>query len=191
MATKAIKRIHESRARDLGVTLKDTLFSVEEITNQDQRIFLNIALYEPPEFREIMVKLPPWQEDTVDYSKLKKRNKLSLVIDSLNNLSVNEKPVNISSLKAIVKQFITNPNESSTLSEDPTKALIIFQNHRGTTYESYIEVYNLITEAYNELWNDLSLKLYKEEYGKLNPDSQKEIRNRIPKILSELEPTGF
>lgn len=140
----------------------------------------------------ITVKLPPWSEEEPDITKLKKRNVFSININAFNQLQVRGELTDIKQLREKTKEFIANPLKIDDLSEDPTKALISLKNDRGTKYEAYIEVYNEITAAYNELWNELSMKEYGVPYSdELDVAKRKAIRNQIPKVLSEAEPTAF
>jgi hypothetical protein len=45
--------------------------------------------------------------------------------------------------------------------------------------------------AYNELWNEASLKKTGKEYEFLSAAEKREIRSGIPLVLSEAEPTAF
>jgi len=66
------------------------------------------------------------------------------------------------------------------------------KNDRGTKYEAYVEVYNEITAAYNELWDQIAMRDYGVPYSDdLDVDKRKAIRAQIPKTLSEAEPTAF
>jgi hypothetical protein len=45
--------------------------------------------------------------------------------------------------------------------------------------------------AYNELRNEVALKRYGREYEFLDREKRDEIRNEIPLVISEAEPTAF
>lgn len=140
----------------------------------------------------ITVKLPPWSEEEPDITKLKKRNVFSINLNAQNQLQVRGDLMDVKDLKEKTKEFIANPLKLEDLSEEPTKALISLKNDRGTKYEAYIEVYNELTAAYKELWDELSLKEYGVPYSdELDIDKRRNIRNQIPKVLSEAEPTAF
>jgi len=140
----------------------------------------------------ITVKLPPWSEEEPDITKLKKRNVFSINVNAFNQLQVRGDLMDVADLKEKTKEFILNPQKLENLSEAPNKALISLKNDRGTKYEVYVEVYNEITAAYNELWNELSMREYGVPYSDdLDVDKRKAIRAQIPKTLSEAEPTAF
>lgn len=142
--------------------------------------------------RGITVKLPPWSEEEPDITKLKKRNVFSINVNAFNQLQVRGELMDVKDLKEATKEFISNPQKLDNMAEDPTKALISLKNDRGTKYNAYIEVYNEITAAYNELWDELSMEKFGVPYSDdLEVAKRREIRNEIPKVLSEAEPTAF
>jgi len=78
------------------------------------------------------------------------------------------------------------------LAERPTKAIISLKNDRGTKYETYLEVYNELKAAYNELWTEESERMYGVPYTDEMPlEYRKAIRAKIPFVISEAEPTNF
>ncbi len=144
------------------------------------------------EDKGIMVKLPPWSEDEPDITKLNKRNVFSVLVNAQNQLLVRGELEDISDLKERAKEFIANPKKREDLAEKPTRAIISLKNDRGTNYKTYLEVYNELKAAYNELWNEESRKLFGKDYSEDLPiHMQKEIRGKIPFVLSEAEPTAF
>ena len=144
------------------------------------------------EDKGIMVKLPPWSEDEPDITKLKKRNVFSVLVNAQNQLLVRGELESISTLKDKAKEFIANPKKREDLSEKPTKAIISLKNDRGTNYKTYLEVYNELKAAYNELWDEECKKMFGKPYSEDLPiHMKKEVRSKIPFVLSEAEPTAF
>lgn len=144
------------------------------------------------EDKGIRVKLPPWSEEEPDITKLKTRNVFSVLVNAQNQLLVRGEPTDIRNLKEDAKEFINNPNNREDLAEKPTKAIISLKNDRGTEYKTYLEVYNELKAAYNELWDELSMKKYNVHYSEDLPDAyRKAIKSEIPFVLSEAEPTNF
>ena len=72
-----------------------------------------------------------------------------------------------------------------------TKAIISFKNDRGTNYKTYLAIYNELKAAYNELREEEAQKKYGKSFEFLDKVDQKEIRSRIPLVISEAEPTNF
>jgi len=140
----------------------------------------------------ITIKLPPWSDEKPDPLALSKRNVFSVLVNSQNQLLVRGEPAQVSDLKARAKEFIMNPNNRDDLASKPTKAVISLKNDRGTQFKTYIEVYNELKAAYNELWNEESLKTYHMAYSdKMPKQYKKEIKKKIPLVISEAELSSF
>lgn len=144
------------------------------------------------EDKGITVKLPPWSEDDPDITRLKERNVYSVLVNAQNQLLVRGQPMRVQELKENAKEFIANPNRREDLAERPTRAIISLKNDRGTNYKTYLEVYNELKAAYNELWDELCQRKYGISYSDDLPLAyRKAIKAEIPFVLSEAEPTNF
>ena len=144
------------------------------------------------EDKGITVKLPPWSEEDPDITKLKTRNVFSVLVNAQNDLLVRGESMDIASLREKTKEFITNPAKREDLAEIPTKAIITLKNDRGTNYETYVSVYNELKAAYDELWDEMCLRKYGVKYSDDLPLAwRKSIKDEIPMVLSEAEPTNF
>lgn len=144
------------------------------------------------EDKGILVKLPPWSEEEPDITRLKERNVFSVLVNAQNQLLVRGEPADIGQLRDRAKEFIANPQNRPDLAEQPTKAIISLKNDRGTEYGTYLEVYNELKGAYNELWDELSRRKFGIPYSEDMPFAYKKaIRDEIPFVLSEAEPTAF
>ena len=144
------------------------------------------------EDKGILVKLPPWSDEEPDITKLKERNVFSVLVNADNQLLVREEQARIGELRERAKEFIMNPSRRPDLAEGPKNAIISLKNDRGTDYDTYLAVYNELKGAYDELWDELSQRRYGEPYTDEMPFAQrKAIRDEIPMVLSEAEPTNF
>ena len=143
------------------------------------------------EDKGILVKLPPWSDEPPDITQLKTRNVFSVLVNASNQLLVRGEPASVDDLRERAKEFIVNPQRREDLSESPRKAIISLKNDRGTSYKTYLEVYNELQAAYNELRNEEALKRHGKEYEFLTNEQKTNIRNDIPLVLSEAEPTSF
>lgn len=138
----------------------------------------------------IMVKLPPWEPDrTLD--NIPPKNILSVKINAQNELLIEKERASVEYLRKRTKAFIMNPDKRKDLPSNPRKAIVSLQNDRGTAYETYVFVYNELKAAYNELWDEKALQDYKQAYNELNKENQQLIRNQIPLVISEAEPTDL
>lgn len=145
-------------------------------------------------------KLPPWDETITDPPPIKEKNIFTVLINSNNDLLVENEYMEIGQLRKACKEFIINnglgdcdycegglrdPNSS----DNPTKAVVSLQNDRGTSYDMYIKVQNELVAAYEELRNELSMKRYGKPYEKLtDPELVDEIKAAFEQKISEAEP---
>ena len=137
----------------------------------------------------ITVKLPPWDPNQM-IMPIQEHNVFSVLVNADNQLLVRGKPARVEDLRERAKEFILNPQKREDLSEKPTKAIISLKNDRGTKYETYLSVYNELKAAYRELWDEEAKKTLGKPYSDDLPlDVRKKIRNKIPFVLSEAEPT--
>ena len=143
------------------------------------------------EDKGVLVKLPPWSNEPPEITQLNERNVYSILVNANDQLLVRGEPKNIKDLREDTKGFIMNPEGRSDMAERPDKAIVSLKNDRGTHYYMYLEVYNEIKAAYNELRNEEALKKHSKPFEFLTFDEQKEIRTRIPLVISEAEPTAF
>ncbi len=143
----------------------------------------------------ITVKLPPWSNEEVDPTKLNKRNVFSVLVNADDQLLVRGELAEVEELRERTKEFIANPEQREDLAEKPTKAIISLKNDRGTSYETYIQVYNELKAAYNELWTAKlnTLPGYSDAIfnNELPLEIRRQVRAEIPFVLSEAEPTNF
>lgn len=138
----------------------------------------------------ILVKLPPIDEFT-EPMPIDQNNVFTVKVNTDNQILAENKVMNIANLKEATKEFITNPNQLPNRPETPKKALVSLQNDRGTEYETYLMVYNELQAAYRELREEEAQKRHGMSYENLNKEKKTEIRNDIPLVISEAEPTEF
>lgn len=141
----------------------------------------------------ILVKLPPWSDEPPPVLELSKRNVFSVLVNSNNQLLVRGELANLDQLRDRAKEFIMNPSGNADLSEAPNKAIISLKNDRGTNYETYLEVYNELKAAYEELWDETANKMFGVDFDEdnLSIEKQRQVRELIPFVLSEAESTSF
>ena len=151
-------------------------------------------------------KLPPWDEELVeDPPPIKERNIFTVLVNSNDQLLVEDEYLEISQLREKAMEFIDNNGDGSctyckgfkvsTSSDNPDKAVISLQNDRGTSYGMYVKVQNELVAAYE----DLREKYAEEEYGKSyrgmdaeeDKDVIKEIKSAYPQKISEAEPLNI
>jgi hypothetical protein len=132
---------------------------------------------------------------------------------------VNNEYGDIKSLKERVKTFVANrknrtdwpekdaPEEfgsdGHTFVFQKSKGIVALQNDRLTSYKTYIEVQDVLTQAFNELRNELAKEKYGKTFEELSQlsskgqtdDIQEEatikmqaVQKAIPMAISEAEP---
>ena len=117
----------------------------------------------------ILVKLPAWDE-SIPETPISNRNVFSIKVNRENKLLVEGELGTIDAIRNQVKEFVLNPLKKSNLSSAPNKAVVSLQNDRGTSYKTYLSVYNEVKAAYNELWKRkpiVDMEKFSQHYQKL------------------------
>jgi len=143
------------------------------------------------EDKGVLVRLPPWSEEPPDVLKFKTRNVYSILVNANNDLLVRGEPKKLEDLKEGIKEFIMNPERRDDLAETSVDAIVSMKNDRGTKYGVYLEVYNEVKAAYNELKDEEANRKFGKDYEYLTKEQQRTVREVIPEKLSEAEPTSF
>ena len=154
-------------------------------------------------------RLPPppdksLERDQMDI-KVNKRNILTVMINTNNQILCAGQYVEIRQLKEIVRNFLMNENRDEHLPEYEDKDVPFFgnmsvltekhiislQNDRGTSYQAYIDVQNELMAAYNELRNEVSGRKWGKLFEDLDEEQQKAIQIIYPQKISEAEPKNY
>lgn len=143
------------------------------------------------EDKGVLVKLPPWSNEPPESLQMKTRNVYSVLVNAEDQLLVRGEPMKIGDLRDNTKKFISNPQRMPNMAEDPRKAIVSLKNDRGTKYETYLEVYNELKAAYNELRTEMAQRRHGKDFEFCTKLQQKDIRAQLPLVISEAEPTNF
>lgn len=139
----------------------------------------------------ILVQLPPYDENATDeLIQVNTRNVFSVKVNLQNELMVEGRPMAIGQLRDATKEFLLNPLGKEDLASAPRKAIVSLQNDRGTAYHAYLAVYNELKAAYRECRDEAALQRYGRPYERLSRQEQQLIRQEIPMLISEAEPTS-
>ena len=130
--------------------------------------------------------LPKWDENPIT-TPLPERNVLTIMLNSENLLMVEKIETDLSLLKKITIEFITNPEKSKDKPSRPKNALIALQNDRSCSYGKYIAIYNEIKAAYNEIWDNRAESLFGKKFAALNSRQRDVIKTEVPLVISESE----
>jgi len=151
-------------------------------------------------------KLPPWDEELVeDPPPIKERNIFTVLVNSNDQLLVEDEYLEISQLREKAMEFIDNNGDGSctyckgfkvsSSSDNPDKAVISLQNDRGTSYGMYVKVQNELVAAYEDLRDKYAEEEYGKSYRGMDEEEDKELLNEIrkayPQKISEAEPLNI
>lgn len=151
-------------------------------------------------------RLPPPvpADQKTENLKVKERNVFVVLINSDNQLLVQNEYMDISKLKVKAKEFIVNNDDDLNMPEKSVMNIEYFgdvmitkdhvislQNDRGTSYSKYIEVQNELVAAYNELRNDLARTKWGVSYDELDESKQNAVQKYFPQKISEAEPKNY
>lgn len=145
----------------------------------------------------LQVALPPITEEPPEESKQKKREVLEVLVNANDQLLVEGSLMQIDKLKQKTKDHLTNEGRDPNLATSSTKAIVSLKNDRGTSYDMYVQVYNELTAAYNEVRDEYAEQKYGKPYSEMDPlfppdkDKIKEVKEKYPKKLSEAEPVSL
>ena len=154
-------------------------------------------------------KLPPPPDKSIDRSnmdiKVNKRNILTVMINTHNQILCGGEYIDIKQLKERTKTFLQNTARDLHMPEYEEKDVPFFgtmqvltekhvvslQNDRGTSYQAYIDVQNELMSAYNELRNDVSRRQFGVKFDELDEEQQKAVQMIYPQKISEAEPKNY
>ena len=128
---------------------------------------------------------------------INERNILRININASDELFVKDDVISIKDLKQIAKNFLDNNGDNScsycnglkdaTLSDNPTEAVISLSNDKDTSYEMYIAVQDILTQAYYELREDYATSVLRKNAKDLTESDLKAIKQAYPFKISEAE----
>ena len=142
------------------------------------------------EDKGILVKLPRW-EDVPSSQQVPKSNVFSVLVNAQDELLIEGEPAQYKDLKTRAIEFITNPQNRADLPDNPKQAVISLINDRSTSFEAYIDVYDALKGAYNEIWRKAALERYDKTWPKLSRAEMKSIKSDYPMIISEADPKDY
>lgn len=139
--------------------------------------------------------LPPKVDENVPVDVADK-NVFKVIVNSNNDLLVEDEPMELSELRKEAVAFLSNNGKDPKLSDSPQDAIVSYRADRGTNYESFIVVLDELKAAYHEL-RAKELGITVDEYLALDPKSENHnkaleaARKIYPMQLSIAEPTKF
>lgn len=142
----------------------------------------------------VEIVLPPPADDEEPPKPLEEKNVFKVLINSNDNLLVENKPYKVEEVKQYAINFITNNGADPQLSVSPQKAIVSLRADRGTSYKVYLSVLNELEAAYYQLYADY-LNISVDEFLALDPTKNadqaklKIANKKYPWNLSIAEPS--
>jgi len=138
----------------------------------------------------IGLQLPPAPEENVEPPKSKERNILNILVNAQGMVLIDEEPTQVSEVKGVIKEFVSNNGQDPNLSDSPDKAVVSIKTSRETPYKTYIDMLDEVMGAYADLRNTASQSEFGKPYSELEDESeeQEKIQDMIPKKISIAEP---
>jgi len=127
----------------------------------------------------IPIILPPYTEST---SKDVTPNLYEIWINSANELLVDKVEMDISALKESTKRFIYSNTTKTTSS-----LVVSINSDEATAFETYVQVYAELKQAYKEIWDTEALKLYNRGINAITKEEFQVIKKKYPLRISEVE----
>lgn len=127
--------------------------------------------------------------------EIKEHNVFNVLVNSKNQLLVEEEPCPLDELTERVKLFVDNNGVKKDLSDSPQAAVVSLKTDRGTNFEVYIKILDQIRLAYHELRAEY-LEISVEEYLALDTKNADDLARRkdsqkaFPYRVSEADPTS-
>ncbi|MDF1694267.1 MAG: biopolymer transporter ExbD [Saprospiraceae bacterium] len=138
------------------------------------------------EDKGIPVILPEYYEG--EPGPMAARNVLKILINGNDDVLVESILTEKDEIKDIVIDFVTNPNLDETKPLQTNKAIISIQNDVHTSYETYVQIYSNIHEAYAFLRNSMAHEIFQKEYAQLPVSEKNTVLEKYPLKLSEADP---
>lgn len=148
-------------------------------------------VYDPEPQKGLRVKLPPFPDE--DYTApINEKLILYIHVTASDSILVNQRHTKIDDLTGRVKSFLTERLVDTTeTGKSMPKKIVSLKNTRGTSAQRYIEVYNEIIRAYNEVREEVAIRKYGTAFKDLNKTDKKTIQDLVPLRISETEPVEY
>jgi len=147
--------------------------------------------------------LPPIADVEAE-ADVNKRNLLIVNVSQYNQVQMAGQVVELSQIAEKVKEFVLNPYDEPDKAamkevEIPmmggmylvSEGIVSLTNHRGTSYNLYIQVQNELTKAFNEIRDDVSNRYFGANFKELNEEQQDAVKKAVPVQISEAEPVNI
>lgn len=133
----------------------------------------------------IGLTLPEYQEDNQDVVPLSKDRLAAVLVNENGDVLINKEIIAIPQIKG----YLTDRIRSKIPLPSNKKLVVSVKVDRKTNYNLYIQTLDQIRGAYNEVREEYSNSTYgTNDLDKLNEEQLKDVREKIPIIISIAEP---
>ncbi len=136
------------------------------------------------EDKGVLVKLPIWDDEPIT-QPLDENNVLTVIVNSSDQLLIEEKSASIDQIPALLADHIISPLRK------PTNAVVSLTHDRGTSYAKYLAVYDALKLGYQNIWDDAANREYGKAFDLLEVADQRKIKDALPMVISEAEPSDI
>ena len=133
--------------------------------------------------------LPPEPDDTPP-PHVEERNMLKILVNARGMVLLDGEHTPVFEVRNKVKEFVDNHGQDPDLSDSPDKAIVSIKSHRQTRYSVYINMFDEVVGAYDELRNRASQERFGIPFHSLDQKSEEYalIKNLYPKNISKADP---
>lgn len=150
----------------------------------------------------ILRSLPPIEDQPEDPPEIKAKNLFPIIINSNDDLLVEEERMELIDLKQAAIDFLDNGGDVNAegercdyckgerdpgSSDHPDKAIITLKYDRGTSHGMYIKVQNELLAAYNFLRDREAQRLFNRSYQSMLDEKEKNQFNKDEKLNDNIQ----
>lgn len=132
----------------------------------------------------VLVRLPVWDDEPIS-TPLDTERVLTVALNGKDELLVEGKRVGVAGIPSLVENHLNRPDFPTT------QAVVSLTHDRRSGYETYLAVYDALLNGYRRVRDQEANNTYGKPYAELDDTRRREIRRRVPLVLSEAEPTDF
>ena len=136
------------------------------------------------EDKGVLVRLPMWDDEPIS-QPLDENNVLTVIVNSNDQLLIEEKLSSVDQIPALLADHIISPLRK------PASAVVSLTHDRGTSYAKYLAVYDALKQGYKNIWDEAANREFGKAFDMLEVEDQRKIRNALPMVISEAEPSDL
>ena len=146
----------------------------------------------------ILRQMPPPAANQETTLQVKRRNVMTVSLDSNNQLQCDEQPVTHGQLKERIMAFVENADDSGQLPEKTLKEVamigsrlvsdrhvIVVETDAMTSYQAYIQLLETVNGAYAQLRDKLAMECFGKPYANCTARERESVAACYPQRVSE------